>query len=271
MTARLRGSGGLRGPRRGVRGAAPPGLRPKARSVEGRRPTLAVMVKEPRPGRVKTRLGREIGAVEAAWWFRRQSAALLRRLRDPRWRLVVAVSPDAAGMRSRVWPADLPRVAQGPGDLGQRMGRLLRSLPPGPVCVVGADIPGLGRAHAAEAFRALGRHDAVLGPAEDGGYWLIGLRRTAAVPATLFRGVRWSTPDAMADTAGSMPGLRIARAATLLDVDTADDLRRAGSGGSAHPIGAAPGSRRGWRSGDAGSKAAPQASRRVGANPPRPC
>ena len=185
---------------------------------------LVVMVKEPRPGRVKTRLGREIGPVAAAWWFRHQTAQLLRRLRDPRWRLVVAVSPDAGGLRSRVWPAGLPRIPQGRGSLGDRMGRLLRTLPPGPACIVGADIPGMERRHVAQAFGALGRADAVLGAAPDGGYWLVGLRRTAAQPTRLFEGVRWSTPHALVDTEASMRGLRVARAAVLRDVDTAADL-----------------------------------------------
>ena len=190
-----------------------------------------MMLKEPRPGRVKSRLGREVGHVPAAWWFRHQAGAILRRLRDPRWELVLAVTPDVEGMRSRVWPRDLPRVPQGRGDLGERMGRLLRGGPPGPTCIVGADIPDLDRVHVAEAFRALGRADAVLGPATDGGYWLVGLHRTAAPPATMFRAVRWSGPHALADTVASMRGLRIARAAVLSDVDTAHDLRRIGRNG----------------------------------------
>ena len=202
------------------------------------------MVKEPHPGRVKTRLARDIGAVAAAWWFRHQSLALLRRLRDPRWRLVLAVSPDAEGLASRVWPPGLARMPQGRGDLGRRMGRLLRALPPGPACILGADVPGVDRARVAEAFRALGRADAVLGPATDGGYWLVGLRRTAAVPARLFGGVRWSTAHAMADTEASMRDLRVAHVATLSDVDTGADLGRVG--------------------------ARPVARRRMGAGPPPP-
>lgn len=184
---------------------------------------VVVMVKEPRPGRVKTRLGREIGHVEAARWFRRQSMRLLRRLRDPRWRIVLAVSPDAAGLASRVWPADLPRLPQGAGDLGDRMGRMLRSLPPGPVLVIGADIPGIDRQMIRAAFRALGRAPSVIGPAEDGGYWLVGLRRIRAVSPELFEGVRWSTEHAMADTIRTLPG-PVAKVATLRDVDTAADL-----------------------------------------------
>ena len=182
------------------------------------------MVKEPRPGRVKTRLGRETGMVAAAWWFRHQTAALLRRLDDPRWRLMLAVSPDREGLQSRIWPAHLPRLPQGRGDLGDRMGRLLRGLPPGPVCIVGGDIPALDAPHVARAFAALGGHDAVFGPAADGGFWLVGMTRVAAPPATLFRGVRWSSPHALADSVASLPRARIAMVDTLRDVDGAADL-----------------------------------------------
>ena len=75
------------------------------------------MLKEPRPGRVKTRLGRDIGMGAAAWWFRHQTGRLLRRLEDPRWQLILAVAPDRDGLQSRVWPAHLPRLPQGGGDL----------------------------------------------------------------------------------------------------------------------------------------------------------
>lgn len=182
------------------------------------------MLKEPRAGRVKTRLGRDIGMVPAVWWVRHQTRALIRRLDDPRWALVLAVSPDREGMQSRNWPAHLPRIAQGRGDLGARMGRVFRSLPPGPVLIIGGDIPGLNPRHIERAFRALGGNDAVFGPATDGGYWLIGLKRRAAVPAALFHGVRWSSPHALCDTVASLPGARIAYVDTLQDVDTGADL-----------------------------------------------
>lgn len=191
-----------------------------------RRARLVIMVKEPRPGRVKTRLGAGIGMTAAARWFRRQSSDLIRRLSaDPRWETMLAVAPDRAGLESRVWPPHVGRIPQGPGDLGDRMGRVFRWLPPGPVCVIGADIPGVERRDIAAAFEALGRSDAVVGPATDGGYWLIGLargRRTA--PAGLFSDVRWSTEHALADTARSFGDARIAHVRTLRDVDTAADL-----------------------------------------------
>lgn len=186
---------------------------------------LVVMVKEPRPGRVKTRLGADMGMVPAAWWFRHHSAQLLQRLEDPRWQLSLAVSPDREGMMSRVWPAHLPRLPQGDGGLGARMGRIFRQAPPGPVVIVGADIPGITRAHIARAFAALGPHEAVLGPAHDGGYWMIGLKRARGRPAELFRDVRWSTHHARADTLAGLSGCRVAETDWLRDVDTLADLR----------------------------------------------
>ncbi len=186
--------------------------------------TLVIMVKEPHPGRVKTRLGRDIGMVGAAWWFRHQTRALIRRLRDPRWQIILAVSPDREGLTSRIWPMDLPRAAQGRGDLGDRMGRMLRGMPKGPVCLIGADIPGISRGHIARAFAALGGSQMVFGPAPDGGYWLVGAQRYSALPSGLFREVRWSTEHALADTLASVPGCRVALLDQLRDVDTVADL-----------------------------------------------
>ncbi|MEO1138868.1 MAG: TIGR04282 family arsenosugar biosynthesis glycosyltransferase [Pseudomonadota bacterium] len=192
------------------------------------RAQLVVMLKEPRPGRVKTRLGREMGLTQAAWWFRHQAARLIRRLEDPRWQLILAVSPDHAGLQSRVWPPHLERMPQGSGDLGARMSRILRVRPPGPVCIVGADIPGISCAHVARAFGALGSHDVVFGPARDGGYWLIGAKRVGALPAGLLRPVRWSSEHALADSIATLPDRRIATLDVLQDVDTLADLKTLG-------------------------------------------
>jgi rSAM/selenodomain-associated transferase 1 len=191
------------------------------------------MLKEPRPGRVKTRLGRDIGMIAAAWWFRHQTERLIRRLQDPRWRLVLAVSPDREGLHSRVWPAHLPRMAQGRGNLGARMARAFGAQPPGPVCVIGADIPDLSRRHIARAFAALARADAVFGPAPDGGYWLVGLKQPRPFPAGLFGNVRWSSVHALADSIASIPGLRVALTDSLRDVDSIDDLRMTAAGARA--------------------------------------
>lgn len=183
------------------------------------------MVKEPHPGRVKTRLGRDLGHTRAAWWFRHQTRRLIRTLsRDGRWTTVLAVSPDVEGLTSRIWPAHVMRQPQGTGNLGDRMGRIFRSAPAGPVVIIGADIPGITPALIAKAFRALGNHDAVLGPAPDGGYWLIGLKNAKAVPPKLFKGARWSTEHALQDTLSTLGSFCVAQIDVLQDIDTIDDL-----------------------------------------------
>ena len=182
------------------------------------------MVKEPRPGRVKTRLGRGIGMTAAAWWFRHQTRRLIRCIQDPRWQVVLAVAPDVEGLKSRIWPGHMMRLPQGRGHLGDRMARVMGQVPNGPVCVIGADIPGITRSHIAGAFRALGDHDAVFGPAPDGGYWLIGLKHPRCQPPMFLQDVRWSTEHALADSKATMPGYRIAKVATLADVDEVTDL-----------------------------------------------
>jgi len=185
------------------------------------------MAKLPAPGRVKTRLAAETGPVAAAWWARHSLARLVRRIgRDRRWRLVLAVAPDAeAG--SRALPP-VPRMAQGGGDLGWRMLWAMAAHPAAQVLVVGADIPGIDAARVARAFGAMRGADGVLGPAEDGGYWAIGLRRGGLARGLSLDGVRWSGPDALADTEAALAPLRVARADRLADVDTAADLRALG-------------------------------------------
>lgn len=187
---------------------------------------LFIMVKEPHPGRVKTRLGADIGMTNAAWWFRHQTSRLIRTIaRDPRWQTTLAVSPDIEGMQSRVWPVDIPRWPQGQGDLGKRMGAIFRNVANGPVVIIGADIPNITPALIEKAFRVLGGHDAVFGPALDGGYWLIGLKRGAsAVPVDLFQNVRWSSEHALADTIASLGFARFKLIDALSDVDIAKDL-----------------------------------------------
>jgi glycosyltransferase A (GT-A) superfamily protein (DUF2064 family) len=105
------------------------------------------------------------------------------------------------------------------------MQRIFDRAAPGPVVIVGTDVPDIAGAHVHAAFRLLGGHDAVVGPAADGGYWLVGLKRRPHVPQP-FGGVRWSTPSALADTLTNLRGHRVASLGTLSDVDVPDDLAR---------------------------------------------
>ena len=177
---------------------------------------LVIMVKAPQMGRVKTRLGRSIGAVAATWFYRVSLERLVRALYDPRWDLVLAVAPDTA--LSWPWPGRAALAAQGNGDLGVRMQRLFDDMPPGPVVIIGSDIPAVCKGHVARAFRALGSHDGVIGPAPDGGYWLIGLKRRPAIPRA-FSQVRWSSMHTFKDTLHALSGKSIALIDMLEDVD----------------------------------------------------
>lgn len=186
---------------------------------------LVVMAREPRAGSVKTRLARDIGEVRALRFYRVMLDVLGSRLAgDGRWLTLFAVTPDVS-VTAGCWPRDVPRRTQGHGDLGTRLHRVFERLPPGPVVIVGTDIPGITRAHIARAFRRLGASDAVLGPAGDGGYWLVGLRRTPRV-RQIFRGVRWSSEDTLADTLANLAGARVTLLDRLDDVDDGESFKR---------------------------------------------
>jgi len=182
--------------------------------------TVVVFARAPRLGTVKRRLARDIGHRAA---LRFHTATMLHLLRDllaePRFRTVLALTPDGAPDRL---PVRVQRIAQGPGDIGARMARVCRRYRKGRVAIIGCDIPDAGAADVRAAFRALGRAQAVFGPAKDGGYWLVALgpRR----PAQPFANVRWSTRHALADTLRNFKGGAVARLRVLRDVDTAQDL-----------------------------------------------
>ena len=102
----------------------------------------------------------------------------------------------------------------------------MRALPPGHVCLIGTDVPDISVADVRRAFRQLGDHDAVFGPAEDGGFWLVGLRRTPRVIDPYRGGVPWSRPDTLARTLANLSGGRVGFTTRHRDVDSAADLAR---------------------------------------------
>jgi len=199
------------------------------------RGTVIIFVKAPVAGRVKTRLGADIGFGRAAALFRVLMQRTIMQSVKGGWRTMLAVDPPAAThLSAQFWPAHLPRVPQGRGDLGRRMAYAFEKAPPGPVIIIGADAPGVRVRHLREAFDALKGGDAVFGPAVDGGYWLVGLNRRRAAPA-LFNGVRWSSRHALKDTLKTLPAdFDVRMLETLADVDEAKDLSIIGAAASAH-------------------------------------
>ncbi len=182
------------------------------------RDTVYVFARAPRLGTVKRRLAAGLGTLAALRFYRATLAQTLRRLAaDPRFRTVVAITPD--GLRGP-WLQGLTTVPQGGGDIGARMQRAAARNRR--VAIVGSDIPDLRASDVARAFRLLGRAHACFGPARDGGYWLVafGSRR----PQHPFQNVRWSSSDALADTLRNFTAHKVAFARVLADVDTAADL-----------------------------------------------
>ncbi len=189
---------------------------------------LVVFAKPPRLGRVKTRLAADIGAL-AAWRFYRGNLnrVLVVLRHSAPWHCWLALPPTPTPRPPRLPLAagEWRLISQGAGDLGARMGRIMKALPPGPAVIVGSDIPGVTAAAVEHAFTALKYRDVVFGPAPDGGYWLVGMRRSPRVP-DLFVDVRWSSPFALADTLRNAAGLTVGELALLDDVDTGTDYHR---------------------------------------------
>lgn len=192
-------------------------------------PCVAVMAKRPEPGRVKTRLAADLGEEVAA----RLSEAFLRdTLRTMRSQANAERCLYVAPAGSEVWFAaldpDAQLVVQPELDFGARVAAGFGALFDaglGPVVFVGADMPHLAPELLDEAFDALTRTDVVLGPCEDGGYYLIGL---AAERPRLLDGVRWSTAHTLADTVARAQAHRLSVHLTpeSFDVDELADLRR---------------------------------------------
>ena len=195
--------------------------------------TLQVFAKSPVPGFVKTRLAATIGNDAAAAVYRDLVLRTLGVATAARKAGIVGsvelwLAPEAQGGTLAEWAVqhELVVKTQRGVDLGARMRHALReSLAAGrPALLIGTDVPAFDLPYLARAAAALQSHDAVIGPAEDGGYVLVGLARDI----DLFEGVQWSTADVMTQTREL---LRSASASwselpTLWDIDTHDDLVR---------------------------------------------
>jgi hypothetical protein len=193
---------------------------------------LAILAKYPAPGQVKTRLSPPLAPAQAADLARAfllDKVAQVRRISGVA-RVLAFAPPEAAAAFQSLTGDACVLIPQDGADLGERLSRLserLFSAAAPAVAIIGTDSPTLRDDSLREARDALtGPHaDVVLGPTEDGGYYLIGLRRPA--PA-LFRGIPWSTERVLRATRARAraAGLRVHLLPVWYDVDTEADLRR---------------------------------------------
>ena len=197
------------------------------------RPHLLIFARQPVLGRVKTRLAAGIGTDAALAVYRELlalTAAAVAAAQVPATVWLAEAPAGAAAAPTALprpeWPG-LPWRVQPPADsLGTRMAHAFGEAfgeGAGRVAIIGTDCPGLSGALLTRAFEQLLTHDVVLGPADDGGYYLLGMNK---LEGELFQNKSWSTaavlPDTLADAARL--GLRVALLPQLHDVDSAADL-----------------------------------------------
>ena len=186
---------------------------------------LLVFTRYPAAGRVKTRLIPALGALGARQLHRRMAEDTLGKLRGV---AEIEVCFDGGNENlMREWLGEgVTYTPQGPGDLGERLRSAFSrtfAREEKPVVAVGTDCPGLKASHVEEAFRLLRRHDLVLGPAADGGYYLVGLRNEHK---GIFTGIPWGTGGVLRRTRekAALGGLDTALLEELADVDRPEDL-----------------------------------------------
>ena len=191
---------------------------------------LAVMARKPVAGRVKTRLTPQLTPCDAALLYQSFLRDTLGKIGSlPGVTPVVAYTPDTAEEYfRRLAPKNSLLLSQHSGDLGERLDHVSSELFGrgfSRVAVVGSDSPDLPGDYLEMAFDRLGNHDLVLGPCDDGGYYLIGL--SYGPEHSLFMGIPWSSSRVFETTlrkAESM-GMSVAILPRWHDIDTLEDLQ----------------------------------------------
>ena len=196
---------------------------------------LIVFTRYPEPGRTKTRLIPHLGADAAADLQRRMTEHVVSQIRN-----LTTTRPGLMEIRyeggnqqlMEDWlGSDYIYVLQGKGDLGHRMGQAFEAAfvnGAAAAVIIGTDVPGISLEILHQAFNSLQNTDLVLGPATDGGYYLIGLQKdsfTRAIPQ-LFTGIPWGTQSVLTDSLeiAQIIGLKYMLLEKLEDVDRPEDL-----------------------------------------------
>ena len=186
---------------------------------------LIVFLKAPRLGTVKTRIAQTAGQQRALNIYTEMVERVLENVREVK-NVELRFAPDDARDDVQPWLRDAWLAQpQGPGDLGERLQRAFAdAFAHGAerVVIIGSDCPEVHARDVRAAWKELHSHDVVVGPAIDGGYWLIGLR---APQPELFQGVPWSSEQVLGETLARAKSLklRIQLLRILTDIDTEAD------------------------------------------------
>lgn len=189
---------------------------------------LIVFIKYPEPGRVKTRLGRQIGYEQAALLYEELVKQQIRDLDGNSYDLAYYVDDNQPLEQYRLkFGSNLNFFMQKGKDLGERMacafeesfGRHYER-----VILMGSDIPLVSGSDVTLFFNHLLTHQMVIGPAEDGGYYMIGCQKGISV-GPLFENIAWSTPDVFKTTLARASDLNVKIEKTWFDIDNQEDLK----------------------------------------------
>ena len=189
---------------------------------------IVIFVRYPEKGAVKSRLAPVLGEKLVVSLYEAFVRDLLATLEKSGYPFRIAYTPEGQAEGIFRCFGRYDGFPQAGADLGERMENAFQrcfSDGFGSVLLIGSDIPDLPQEIFAEAFAALDTHDAVIGPAADGGYYLIGFRREAFAPAA-FAGVSWGTGTVFAETMARLEcsGASVHRLPLWRDVDTPEDL-----------------------------------------------
>jgi len=192
---------------------------------------LLFFVKNPERGKVKSRLAATIGDDSAVSVYKNIVDQMLSRLKKGTFPLYICFFPKNAQKPIQNWLGGEYRyVPQNGKDLGERMRNgLIDGFAMGHkrVVLIGSDIPDLPLGFIKEAFESLRKKDSVIGPAYDGGYYLIGFKDKTFSPQ-VFEGMAWGTQNVFGETIKKLKRFRrvVHTLPYLRDIDTAEDLKR---------------------------------------------
>ncbi|MGC2062888.1 MAG: TIGR04282 family arsenosugar biosynthesis glycosyltransferase [Thermodesulfovibrionales bacterium] len=187
-----------------------------------------IMIKYPEPGRVKTRLARDLGPEKAALICRQLTERVMEQTVPVigEYHRSVFYDPPERRQDFVSWLPNENFTAQKGSNIGERMDNAIRYLLENgaeKAVITGADIPDLANGIIMQALKMLDHADVAVGPARDGGYYLIGLK--SPMPE-LFRNIHWSTGDVFAETVSILKrsGKSFGVLPVLSDLDTIEDL-----------------------------------------------
>jgi len=192
--------------------------------------TILLFIKAPVKGQVKSRLAAVIGDEAAIYLYKNFILDIIDTVKKTGYPFRICYYPPHAGAEVSSWLAGQYRIMPQQGsDLGERMeNAFIRCFSEGfeRAVLIGSDLPDLAPAVLQEAMASLGEHDVVIGPASDGGYYLIGFHDDTLVPQ-VFQGIPWSTETVFQETMAILrnSALSIGQAPEWNDVDTVEDLK----------------------------------------------